>query len=105
MDSIFHYPSKQEIIVNYNLVKRKDGRSVNGNKKIKIYFNKKSNRYKWMYYKSYADINKNYSDTISLKPFVWYHLAAANNTYQKYFYWNGKDGDFIIKEKPNPGAW
>lgn len=105
MDSAFNYPADTRVVLNYNLVKRRNNASINGNKYLKINFNKRYARYKWMYYYDYKDRNHYFSDTLALKPFTWYNLFSRNYGFEIYFYWNGKKNDYTMKVKPKPGAW
>jgi hypothetical protein len=106
MDSVFNYPAAEKLVWNYNLVYRKNNKPVNGSKRLKLEFHKRYARYKWMYWFDYPDRGKYFSDTFPLKPFTWYNLNASNNnSYEYYLYWKGTPGNYIVKEKPKPGAW
>lgn len=105
MDSVLGYPIDDIAIVNYNIVYRKNNSRIDGNKKVKIYFNRVYKRYRWRYFREYSEYGKLYCDTITLKPFTWYSLGSSNFNYDTYFYWNGKEGDFIIRYRPIHRAW
>lgn len=105
MDSLFNYPSKEEYLVSYSVVKRKNNKQVEGYSNLKAFFRKKNNRYYWKVRRMTLLADYKLNDTISLKPYTWYKLSTERYNFIVYFYWNGSKGDYILKEKPKPGAW
>ena len=87
------------------LVDRNSHRQISGDAYRKVYFAKKDNRYCWQISNDPFLAKYEYSDTFHLKPKTWYSIIIENTTYDKYFYWNGGKGDFVIKSKPRPGAF
>lgn len=105
IDNLFNYPSKEEYLSSYTVVKRRNNKQVDGNSKLKTFFSKKNNRYYWKVRRNPLLADYKINDTISLKPHTWYKLSTERYNFIVYFYWNGKKGDYVLKEKPKPGAW
>lgn len=105
MDTTFGYPDEYNTISGITLVDRNTHKQIDDNAKRKIYFLKRDKRYCWQIADDPTLAEYRYSDTIHLKPKTWYTVVIERTTYDKYFYWNGTKGDFIIKSKPRPGAW
>jgi hypothetical protein len=106
MDSVFGYPSEEREIRSMTLISRRTGKQIAPNSYAKIYFGKKNNHYRWRirHEVSLADFVE--TDTILLKPNTWYRLSREIGVYNtEYFYWTGIKGDFIVKSKPDPGAF
>ncbi len=87
------------------MVDRKNQKQITANSNEKIYFAKPDKKYYWQVQPDPFLANYIYADTIHLKSKTWYRLTIENSAYDKYFFLNGKKGDYIIKEKPKPHAF
>ncbi len=105
LDSIFGYPKQEVFVKSYIIVKTKDGRKIRDHSKIKLYFNNSNRKYQWKHFHDFTLQQTSLSDSIALKPFTWYSLSSSKASYELYLYSKGTKGDYIVKEKPNPGAW
>jgi hypothetical protein len=106
IDSLFGYPLEEKYITSMTLVSRKTGKQIKGNTYAKVFFGKRNNLYRWRIYDKVNISEYIETDTIVLKPKTWYRISKETGVYNtQYFYWNGGKGNFIVKTKPNPGAW
>jgi len=104
-DTTLNYPMKEKEISTFTLVERKTHEQINDNADVKVFFQKKNDKYCWAKQNESSLANLFYSDTIKLKPFTWYRVTTENYGFYSYFYWNGKKGDFAVRLKPKSGAW
>ena len=102
-DSTYGYPIEEKELRAYTLVDRDTHTQINNETYRKVYFTKKDDRYCWQIQNDLFLGEYQYSDTIHFRPKTWYRFSTANTTDEKYFYWNGDKGDFVIKSKPKPG--
>jgi hypothetical protein len=106
-DSVLQYPTEEEIGPIYSVVERKSGKIAKGRPSIKIYFQKRNEKYYWRIWKNPPLLEYSYQDTIHLEPMIWYKIINKKQGHELYFLWKGKPGDFIIQTKPlpGPGPW
>lgn len=105
MDSIFGYPKIEKFIKSFVIVDSKDKKVFNGNSSIKFSFNNIRKDYQWKINNDLYLQNISYEYKIEIKPDTWYKLSSQNCSYELYFYWQGKEGEYVVKEKPKSGAW
>jgi hypothetical protein len=100
MDSLKHYPSKDDVVSSYTIAERNNNKDLKGNISFKMYFDKKNSNYYWKAYKDLFLANYEVKDTIHLKPNSWYCVTTEKYPFDVYLFWKGVKGNYEIKLKP-----
>lgn len=105
IDSTFGYPAEERELVAYTIVDRKTHKMISPDASIKMYFNKKNDRYCWQVSPDLFSADAYYTDTITIKPYTWYRLSTEKYKFSVYFFLDETKGVYISKLKPYPGAY
>jgi len=105
IDSILGYPIKEEDVMAYSIVKRSSKKQIDGNGEVKMYFNKQHKKYIWKIRDVQFLSEFGYADTIKLKSNTWYRLSTERFRHNVYYFWDEIKREYIIKVKPDPGAF
>ena len=105
LDSTFGYPVDEKEIVGYTLVDRKTHEMLSPNGSAKVYFNAKNAKFCWRVRPDIFSAKVLYVDTINIKTQTWYRVSSERYHFDLYFFIDEKNGTYIRKLKPFPGAY
>lgn len=101
IDSAFGFPAEEEGLTAYTIVNRSSPEKIAEDSSIKMFFEKRNDRFRWKVFPSSLSPDFYYSDTIRLREHTWYRLTTQKYNYHVYFYFDREKGTCtsILKSK------